>query len=314
MSGHAGKWVMHLNPHIARHTGTDTPGANLRMESINKHYFDVSVGHDGLDTFKVRYDNSKNVLTISNTGQVNLINSIVFTGSVGSGSGTYLAGTGTDGLFLAANESGKKVFLESTNQDSPWFRNKNGDYAILHTGNASVFHRSDFNFTDGTTVADWTKATSATRYAGNWFSVTGWAWANSGNINVGGNLLDRMRYSALSIRNGNLTSTWAQQAILFIPTYADSGVIYLAQMTTSATAGSVSTTIKYYGDVGYNDERYVNVTGDTMTGNLTAPAFYASSDVNLKTNIQEIFNSDKMPIIKEFDWKEDNSHSYGLIA
>lgn len=63
-----------------------------------------------------------------------------------------------------------------------------------------------------------------------------------------------------------------------------------------------------------SDTRYVKKSGDTMTGNLTAPAFYASSDINLKTNIQEIFNSDKMPIIKEFDWKEDGSHSYGLIA
>lgn len=159
------------------------------------------------------------------------------------------------------NKGGLKITGESTAQL--------GSYTILHTGNASVFHRSNFDFTDGTTVANWVKATSATRSAGNWFSVNGWAWASSKNINVGGNLLDRMRYSALSIRNGNLTSTWAQQAILFIPTYADSGVMYLAQMTTSDTAGSVTTTVKYYGDVGYNDGRYVNVTGDTMTGPLT---------------------------------------------
>jgi hypothetical protein len=47
---------------------------------------------------------------------------------------------------------------------------------------------------------------------------------------------------------------------------------------------------------------------------MYAVHFYESSDKRLKTNIQEILNSDKMPIIKEFDWKEDGSHSYGLIA
>lgn len=263
------------------------------------------------------------------------------------------------------NKGGLKITGESTAQL--------GSYTILHTGNASVFHRSDFDFTDGTTVANWVKATSATRSAGNWFSVNGWTWASSKNINVGGNLLDRMQYSALSIRNGNLTSTWAQQAILFIPTYADSGVMYLAQMTTSDTAGSVTTTVKYYGDVGYNDGRYVNVTGDTMTNTLTIGAkvssrkatwlklktpghtgsdawcimvddttdysiiqfgytasapifhfrtdgaliathFYESSDAILKTNIQDIIKADKIPTIRQFDWKSDGSRSYGLIA
>ena len=54
--------------------------------------------------------------------------------------------------------------------------------------------------------------------------------------------------------------------------------------------------------------------GATVKYNMYAAHFYESSDKQLKTNIQEILNSDKMPIIKEFDWKEDNSHSYGLIA
>ena len=45
-----------------------------------------------------------------------------------------------------------------------------------------------------------------------------------------------------------------------------------------------------------------------------APAFYANSDINLKTNIQAITNSNNIPELKEFDWKKDGSHSYGLIA
>ena len=137
MSGYSSKWIMHFNPHICRSTSTDMPGSNIRMESVNKHYFDVSVGHDDLDTFKIRYNNSKNVLTITNTGQINIINGIVMSGSIGAGAGSYLVGNDSTGVYLAANESGKKIFLESTNQDSPWFRNKNGDYQILHTGNYS---------------------------------------------------------------------------------------------------------------------------------------------------------------------------------
>ena len=50
------------------------------------------------------------------------------------------------------------------------------------------------------------------------------------------------------------------------------------------------------------------------TNSIYAAHFYENSDFQLKTNIQEILNSDKMPIIKEFDWKESGKHSYGLIA
>lgn len=57
------------------------------------------------------------------------------------------------------------------------------------------------------------------------------------------------------------------------------------------------------------------VNGNTYaSGSQYAAHFYENSDAKLKENIQAILNSDKMPIIKEFDWKEDNSHSYGLIA
>ena len=58
----------------------------------------------------------------------------------------------------------------------------------------------------------------------------------------------------------------------------------------------------------------VTTSGTYSYYNMYAPHFYENSDINLKINIQEILNSDKMPSIKEFDWKEDGSHSYGLIA
>ena len=52
----------------------------------------------------------------------------------------------------------------------------------------------------------------------------------------------------------------------------------------------------------------------TAGGNITAPHFYESSDIALKTNIKTIDSFDNIPVLKEFDWKEDGSHSYGLIA
>lgn len=47
---------------------------------------------------------------------------------------------------------------------------------------------------------------------------------------------------------------------------------------------------------------------------LYASHFYENSDIMLKTNIKSISDSDNMPILKEFDWKKDGTHGYGLIA
>lgn len=47
---------------------------------------------------------------------------------------------------------------------------------------------------------------------------------------------------------------------------------------------------------------------------LHATHFYETSDVNFKTNIQLISNSENMPVVKQFDWKKDGSHSFGFIA
>ena len=86
--------------------------------------------------------------------------------------------------------------------------------------------------------------------------------------------------------------------------------------------GGLGNDIGFYG---YYSGRTANGTDwrftvATASGNWTATAsiyaahFYENSDLQLKTNIQEILNSDTMPIIKEFDWKESGEHSYGLIA
>lgn len=86
--------------------------------------------------------------------------------------------------------------------------------------------------------------------------------------------------------------------------------------------GGLGNDIGFYG---YYSGRTANGTDwrftvSTANGNWTATAsiyaahFYENSDIMLKTNIQEILRSDNIPTIKEFDWKEDGSHSYGLIA
>ena len=141
------------------------------------------------------------------------------------------------------NHNSTYAYVSGSNASGTWGINITGS-----AGSATYLSYHDFDFTNGVSVADWTKSTVATRQAGKWFSVSNWAWANSRNINVGGYSLDRMRYSAVSIRQGNLTGAWAQQAIMFIPTYEDSSMIYLAQMTTSGTAGTVTTKVKRYSD------------------------------------------------------------------
>ena len=49
-------------------------------------------------------------------------------------------------------------------------------------------------------------------------------------------------------------------------------------------------------------------------GNCYAAAFYENSDKSLKTNIFPITTSDNIPLLKQFNWKEDGTLSYGLIA
>ena len=136
MSGYTSKWIMHFNPHICKSDSIDMPGSNIRMQSTSSNYYDLSVAYDGNDYFRLRYNNNKNLITVTNNGKIYLSNGIIFTGEIGSNVGTYVIGDST-ALYLAANETNKKVFLESTNQSCPYFRNKNGDYAIYHEGNTT---------------------------------------------------------------------------------------------------------------------------------------------------------------------------------
>lgn len=98
-------------------------------------------------------------------------------------------------------------------------------------------------------VEDYVKSNYHTKEAGNIFSVSGWAWASSSYIKLNDTYtIDRMRYSIVSYRNGDINNSWQQQALLFLPTYTDSSMVYLVQMSTSETAGIVSKSIKRYAD------------------------------------------------------------------
>ncbi|MDE6860371.1 MAG: hypothetical protein K2J65_08165 [Duncaniella sp.] len=113
----------------------------------------------------------------------------------------------------------------------------------LHGGD---FARSYNNmWTNGETVAEWAKRVVTSPGIN---SMVGWAWASSANLTLGSYTIDREQYSAIDFRNGNLNNTWNQKAILFLPTYRDSSMIYIAQMTTNENAGVVTTTVKRYAD------------------------------------------------------------------
>lgn len=66
-----------------------------------------------------------------------------------------------------------------------------------------------------------------------------------------------------------------------------------------------------------DDELYVKVYIETQ-GSITANSFYESSDRSLKKNIKSISNSDLEKIkkveLKEFNFKEDSTKKYGVIA
>lgn len=174
----------------------------------------------------------------------------------------YVTALGTSGNYLTWTKNGTANNITvpyATNSDT-----LDGYHATSFT------RRYGINVTTNTTVNvdAYTKRESGTRTAGSMFSVDGWAWDSSAYIKLNGSYtIDRMRYSIFSYRNGNLTGSRQQQALLFLPTYSDSNAIYLAQMTTSGTAGTVSTSIKRYIDY---DTTVANITSGNVSSSTNA--------------------------------------------
>lgn len=123
------------------------------------------------------------------------------------------------------------------------------DADLLDGIEASGFsQRKDFGFTNNTNIEDWVKYNSDTQRASNFFSVAGWSWADDRTLKLNDEItITRMRYTAMSIREGNINSPWQQQAVLFLPTY-DDYMMYIVQMNTNDTTSNWDKRIKRYAD------------------------------------------------------------------
>ena len=103
---------------------------------------------------------------------------------------------------------------------------------------------SEMLVTNNITVEDFAKKITYKYTAGTLLSRADWSWSNSRRIVLNRSTsVDTQRTSCLVVREGNLNNSWQQHALLFIPTYQDSGVLFLVQMCTSDTAGTVNTTV-----------------------------------------------------------------------
>lgn len=78
----------------------------------------------------------------------------------------------------------------------------------------------------------------------------------------------------------------------------------------STTAGSTDLYASNTNVVYTTNKMYVQ----PSTGYIYAVHYYESSDATLKTNIKSISDTDNIPTLREFDWKETGKHSYGFIA
>ncbi len=155
--------------------------------------------------------------------------------------GKYVSLTWGGDLRIGSSGSWKKV----------WNENNDGSGSGLDADLLDGLHGTDFArsrgdmWNSGESVADWAKRVVPVPGI---YSMDIWAWAYSANLTLGGYVIDRMRYSAIDFRRGNLNSAWNQKAVLFLPTYADSSMMYIAQMSTLETGGAVTTSVKRYAD------------------------------------------------------------------
>lgn len=213
--------------------------AYTKTDSDNRF---VNVSGDTMTGHLIINGSYANILTISDTGK-------------------------TSALIEFKNQSGILGYIGVSSEDLN-FRKTNTStvYKVWHAGNdghgsgldadmldglheSSFSRRNDFSFTTDTYVKDWVKSNGDTQRAGNIFSVGDFSWAADSTLKLNDSIsITRMRYSALSIRNGNVNSPWQQQALIFLPTYCDDKMIYLAQMYTGGTGGNPATYVVRYAD------------------------------------------------------------------
>ena len=222
---------------------------------------DTMTGVLTLPNDKYYGSNSEYAINLRNSDIIN-VNSIWTADVASAGEGIHFMRsngnwdnlTASDGVLYFATNQGKTA---STIGDKVWHAGNDGSGSGLDADLLDGYHSTSFskrgsiNVDAGTTVnvEDFAKNTALTHEAGTMFSVLGWAWTNSAYIKLNDSYtVDRMRYSILSYRNGDLNSTWQQQALMFLPTYGENKEIYLVQMNTNATAGVVTKYVKRYTD------------------------------------------------------------------
>lgn len=157
----------------------------------------------------------------------------------------------TSSRYLGIKTDGTPHF----NGNTLWHAGNDGsgsglDADLLDGLHSTSLMRYSYNLvekvTSGVTIANLMKTYDG--YA-RLMSVNGWAWAASKTIVLNSSYsIDIQRYSLLDFRQGNLNGSWQQKAVLCLPTYLDSKMIYIAQMNTGETAGSVSTNVLRYAD------------------------------------------------------------------
>lgn len=181
---------------------------------------------------------------------------------IGSSNTGDLGIYGGDTIYIRPNSteigSNKGLVLTSStftfNNNTIWHAGNDGSGSGLDADLLDGYHvtsiqkRSDIDIPAGETidVDEYIKSNSLTQEAGNIFSVGGWDWAQSSHIRLTENIaLDRMRYSIISYRNGNINRSWQQQALLFLPTYQADSMIYLARMYTTDESTVYTNVIRY---------------------------------------------------------------------
>lgn len=180
--------------------------------------------------------------------------------------GKYVSLTWGGDLRIGGDGSWKKV----------WNENNDGSGSGLDADLLDGLHCTDFArsrgdmWNNGESVADWAKRVVPLPGI---HSMDMGAWAYSASLTLGGYTIDRMRYSAIDFRRGNLNSAWNQKAVLFLPTYTDSSMMYIAQMSTQDTGGAVTTSVKRYADY----DTIINGNVATATRLLTERIIFGNS-------------------------------------
>ena len=134
--------------------------------------------------------------------------------------------------------------LWKNNATRYWHAGNDGHNSGLDADLLDGVHSSSFmgiasaTWTNGETVIAWAKRLG--RAKPTIYNESNWGWASAKTLTLGSYSIDSQRYAALDFRAGNLNEAWKQKAIMFLPTYSDANMIYIAQMTCGGTAGEAT--------------------------------------------------------------------------